>query len=105
MLWFRVPPKIYFKRGATDVALRELEGKKRAFIVTDRYLFDSGMVNAITNVLEDMDIEYQIFIETIWGILIKCRNWCCSPLLLENPLWKPFFVNYEKLKVNVVLNQ
>lgn len=63
MLWFRVPPKIYFKRGATDIALRELEGKKRAFIVTDRYLFDSGMVNAITNVLEDMDIEYQIFFD------------------------------------------
>ena len=63
MLWFRVPPKIYFKRGATDVALRELEGKKRAFIVTDRYLFDSGMVSAITNVLEDMDIEYQIFFD------------------------------------------
>ena len=63
MLWFRVPPKIYFKRGATDVALRELEGKKRAFIVTDRYLFDSGMVNSITDVLEDMDIEYQIFFD------------------------------------------
>ena len=63
MLWFRVPPKVYFKRGATDVALRELEGKKRAFIVTDRYLFDSGMVNSITNVLEEMDIEYQIFFD------------------------------------------
>ncbi len=63
MLWFRVPPKIYFKRGATDAALRELEGKKRAFIVTDRYLFDSGMVNSITNVLEEMDIEYQIFFD------------------------------------------
>lgn len=63
MLWFRVPPKIYFKRGATDAALRELEGKKRAFIVTDRYLFDSGMVSSITNVLEDMDIEYQIFFD------------------------------------------
>ena len=63
MLWFRVPPKIYFKRGAVDFALRELEGKKRAFIVTDRYLFDSGMVSAITNVLEDMDIEYQIFFD------------------------------------------
>lgn len=63
MLWFRVPPKIYFKRGATDVALRELEGKKRAFIVTDRFLFDSGMVSSITDVLEDMDIEYQIFFD------------------------------------------
>lgn len=63
MLWFRVPPKIYFKRGAVDQALRELTGKKRAFIVTDRFLFDSGMVNNITNVLEDMDMDYQIFFD------------------------------------------
>ena len=63
MLWFRVPPKIYFKRGSVEPALRELAGKKRAFIVTDRYLFDSGMVNNITNVLEDMDIDYQIFFD------------------------------------------
>ena len=40
MLWFKVPPKIYFKRGATDLALRVLKGKKRAFIVTDRFLFN-----------------------------------------------------------------
>ncbi len=63
MLWFRVPPKIYFKRGAVDQALRELEGKKRAFIVTDRYLFDSGIVNNVTRVLEEMDIDYQIFFD------------------------------------------
>ena len=63
MLWFRVPPKIYFKRGAVDQALRELEGKKRAFIVTDRYLFDSGTVNNVTRVLEEMNIDYQIFFD------------------------------------------
>ena len=63
MLWFSVPPKIYFKRGAVDCALRELEGKKRAFIVTDRYLFDSGTVNSVTNVLEEMDVDYQIFFD------------------------------------------
>ncbi|MDR1167588.1 MAG: bifunctional acetaldehyde-CoA/alcohol dehydrogenase [Heliobacteriaceae bacterium] len=63
MLWFRVPPKIYFKRGAADLALRELQGKKRAFIVTDRYLFDSGSVYTITNVLEEIGIDYQIFFD------------------------------------------
>jgi len=63
MLWFRVPPKIYFKRGAVDTALRELSDKKRAFIVTDKFLFDSGAVNAISNLLEEMDIEYQIFFD------------------------------------------
>jgi len=63
MLWFKVPPKIYFKRGATDLALRELKGKKRAFIVTDRYLFNSGTVNAVTNVLEEIGVDFQIFFD------------------------------------------
>lgn len=63
MLWFRMPPKVYFKRGATDLALRELKGKKRAFIVTDRYLFNSGTVYNVTKVLEDIGIDYQIFFD------------------------------------------
>ena len=63
MLWFKVPPKVYFKRGAVDLALRELEGKKRAFIVTDRFLFNSGMVSQITNVLDEIKIDYQIFFD------------------------------------------
>ena len=63
MLWFKVPPKIYFKRGATDLALRELKGKKRAFIVTDRFLFDSGTIYSVTKVLEDIKLDYQIFFD------------------------------------------
>ena len=63
MLWFKVPPKIYFKRGATELALREFEGKKRAFIITDRFLFDSGAVRTITDTFEEMDIDYQIFFD------------------------------------------
>ena len=63
MLWFRVPPKIYFKRGSTELALREYEGKKRAFIITDRFLFDSGAVRTITDTFEEMDIDYQIFFD------------------------------------------
>lgn len=63
MLWFKVPRKIYFKRGALELALRELEGRKRAFIVTDRFLFDSGAVYGITNVLEDIGIDFQIFFD------------------------------------------
>jgi len=63
MLWFKIPPKVYFKRGAVDLALRELEGKKRAFIVTDRFLFNSGAVYSITDVLDDIGIDYQIFFD------------------------------------------
>ena len=63
MLWFKVPSKVYFKRGAVDLALRELQGKKRAFIVTDRYLFNSGSIYNVTNVLEEIGIDYQIFFD------------------------------------------
>ena len=91
MLWFRVPPKIYFKRGATDIALRELEGKKRAFIVTDRYLFDSGMVSAITNVLEDMDIEYQIFFDVKPDPTISTIN---EALMMVNVFKPDVFISF-----------
>ena len=63
MLWFKVPPKVYFKRGATDLALRELKGKKRAFIVTDRFLFNSGAVENITRILDEIGIDHQVFFD------------------------------------------
>lgn len=63
MLWFRVPPKVYFRYGALPVALRELAGKKRAFIVTDKPLFDLGITEQITTVLEEMDITHQVFFD------------------------------------------
>lgn len=63
MLWYKVPSKIYFKRGATDLALREFEGKKRAFIVTDRFLFDSGALRPITDTLEEIRTDYEIFFD------------------------------------------
>ena len=61
MLWFRVPPKVYFKYGCLPVALGDLAGKKRAFIITDKPLFDMGMIKEVTDVLEDMNIEHQVF--------------------------------------------
>ncbi len=61
MLWFRVPPKVYFKYGCLPVALGDLVGKKRAFIITDKPLFDLGMIKEVTDVLESINIEHQIF--------------------------------------------
>ena len=61
MLWFRVPEKIYFKPGSLGFALKELEGKKKAFIVTDKPLFDLGYTAKITDILDEMGIQYQIF--------------------------------------------
>lgn len=63
MLWFRVPPKVYFKSGCLPVALRELADKKRAFIVTDQPLFDLGLVEKITTILDDMGVKHDIFHE------------------------------------------
>jgi acetaldehyde dehydrogenase / alcohol dehydrogenase len=61
MLWFRVPPKIYFKSGCLPVALRELSGKQRAFLITDKPLFDLGMLHTITQVLDDIGVQWDVF--------------------------------------------
>lgn len=61
MLWFRVPPKIYFKYGCLPVALRELANKQRAFIVTDKPLFDLGFVDKVTTVLDEIGVKHDIF--------------------------------------------
>ena len=63
MLWFRVPEKTYFKYGCLPVALKELceMGKKKAFIVTDKVLFDLGYTDEIREILEECDIEFKVF--------------------------------------------
>lgn len=61
MLWFRVPPKIYFKGGCLEVALRELKGKHRAFIVTDKPLYDLGYAEKVTKVLDTVNVHHQVF--------------------------------------------
>jgi acetaldehyde dehydrogenase / alcohol dehydrogenase len=61
MLWFRVPPKIYFKYNALPTAIRELAGKQRAFIVTDKPIFDLRMMSALEEVLDEIGLRYEIF--------------------------------------------
>ena len=64
MLWFRAPEKVYFKKGCMPVALSELKdvlGKKRAFIVTDPFLYMNGYTKPITDKLDEMGIVYQCF--------------------------------------------
>uniref|UniRef100_A0A383WDX6 Uncharacterized protein n=1 Tax=Tetradesmus obliquus TaxID=3088 RepID=A0A383WDX6_TETOB len=61
MLWFRAPPKIYFKRGALDLALQELKGCKRAFVVTDPALFELGMVSGVLERLRGLGIATKTF--------------------------------------------
>ena len=64
MLWFRTPQKVYFKKGCLPIAMRELKqvlGKQKAFVVTDRFLFQSGTIHCITDQLHELGIAYQIF--------------------------------------------
>lgn len=66
MLWFRSPEKIYIKRGCLPEALDELKAvnpRKRAFIVTDRFLYDNGYTSPITEKLGEMGIAYTVFSE------------------------------------------
>ncbi len=66
MLWFRSPEKIYIKRGCLPVALEELKEinpRKKAFIVTDRFLYDNGYTRPITEKLGEMGIAYTVFSE------------------------------------------
>lgn len=64
MLWFRAPEKVYFKKGCLPVALKELKdvlGKKRAFIVTDSFLYKNGYTHVITDRLNEMGLTYTVF--------------------------------------------
>jgi len=61
MLWFRVPPEVYFKRGCLPVALQELAGKRRVFIVTDKPLYDLGLVAPVAKVLDELNIAHRVF--------------------------------------------
>ncbi|MBD2634708.1 bifunctional acetaldehyde-CoA/alcohol dehydrogenase [Limnothrix sp. FACHB-881] len=61
MLWFRIPPKIYFKYGSLPVALRELAGRDRAFIITDKPLYNLGITAGLESVLDDIGLKYDTF--------------------------------------------
>ena len=66
MLWFRAPEKVYFKKGCMPVALDELGtimGKKKAFIVTDSFLYKNGYVKPIEEKLDQMGIQHTCFYE------------------------------------------
>ena len=64
MLWFRAPEKVYLKKGCLPVALNELKdvmGKKKAFIVTDSFLYKNGYTKCITDKLDELGITHTTF--------------------------------------------
>ena len=87
MLWFRVPEKTYFKYGCLPVALQELAdmGKKKAFIVTDRVLFDMGYTNKVTDVLDANGIQYKIFSDVEPDPTLRCARAGAAEMTAFNP--------------------
>jgi len=61
MLWFRAPEKVYFKKGCLPVALEELKGYKKAFIVTDTFLYQNGYTKPVKETLDRLGIIHNTF--------------------------------------------
>lgn len=77
MLWFRAPEKVYFKRGSLGVALKELgdvNPRKRVFIVTDGFLYQSGFTKKITDILDSMNIAHMTFFNVTPDPTIACAK-------------------------------
>ena len=77
MLWFRAPEKVYMKKGCLSVALDELKnvmGKKKAFIVTDNFLYANGYTKAITNKLDEMGITHTTFFDVEPDPTLACAK-------------------------------
>ena len=77
MLWFRAPDKIYQKKGCLPVALAELKtvlNKKRAFIVTDQFLYHHGYTRAIENQLDSMGISHACFYNVAPDPTLACAK-------------------------------
>ena len=75
MLWFRAPQKVYIKKGCLPVALDELKtvmGKKKAFIVTDSFLYKSGFTKCITDKLDEMGISHDTFFNVAPDPTLAC---------------------------------
>ena len=75
MLWFRAPQKVYIKKGCLPVALDELKtvmGKKKAFIVTDSFLYKSGFTKCITDKLDEMGITHDTFFNVAPDPTLAC---------------------------------
>ena len=78
MLWFRAPEKVYFKRGCLGVALKELGpqvyNKKKAFVVTDKFLYQSGFTKKITQILDEQGITHATFFNVTPDPTLACAN-------------------------------
>ena len=77
MLWFRTPEKVYLKRGCLAAALQELKsvlGRKKAFIVTDAYLYHNGYTKDVEQSLDEMGIRHSCFFDVTPDPTLACAR-------------------------------
>lgn len=77
MLWLRLPEKVYFKPGCLHEALTELGTeyhRKRVFIVTDSFLYQSGFTKRITKILDEQGIEHMTFFQVAPDPTLACAK-------------------------------
>ena len=74
MLWFRAPEKVYFKKGCLPVALAELKNYKKAFIVTDAFLYQNGYTKPVEEKLDAMGITHTTFYNVAPDPTLACAR-------------------------------
>ncbi|MBR1824007.1 MAG: bifunctional acetaldehyde-CoA/alcohol dehydrogenase, partial [Ruminococcus sp.] len=88
MLWFRAPEKIYMKRGCLPVALDELKtimNKQRAFIVTDKFLYENGFTKPITDTLDELGIQHASFFDVAPDPTLACAKEGAAQIAVFKP--------------------
>lgn len=88
MLWFRAPEKVYFKKGCLPVALDELGtvmGKKKAFIVTDQFLYKNGYTKCVTDKLNSLGIMHTTFYNVAPDPTLACAKEGTAAMRLFEP--------------------
>ncbi len=88
MLWFRAPEKVYFKKGSLAVALDELGrvmGKKKAFIVTDKFLYANGYTKPVEQKLDEMGIVHTTFSDVEPDPTLACAREGAKQMLAFEP--------------------
>lgn len=77
MLWFRTPSKVFFKNGCLSKALEELKtvyNRKRVLVVTDKFLYQSGMSKKVTDVLDNLGIQTEVFSDVAPDPTLACAQ-------------------------------
>ena len=88
MLWFRAPEKVYIKKGCLGVALSELKavmGKKKAFIVTDSFLYNNGYTRAVEAKLDEMGIRHTCFYDVAPDPSLACAKAGAAQMAVFQP--------------------